>query len=52
MATNAASIHTIFHGQAFGDVATKLLAGGFKTHTLRTNGVLLKDEWKVIDPNG
>jgi len=39
----------IYKGKAVGDVAMKLLQSNFNINALRTNDVLLYDEWKVID---
>ena len=39
----------IYEGKAFGAVAKRLLASGFNVNALRTNDVLLYDEWKEID---
>lgn len=38
-----------FNGKAHGGVAAKLLANGMNIKSLRTNDVLLYDEWKEID---
>lgn len=38
-----------FNGKAHGGVANKLLANGMDVRALRTNDVLLYDEWKEID---
>ncbi len=34
-----------------GDVATRLLQSGFNVNSLRTNGLLRDEEWKVMDNN-
>jgi uncharacterized linocin/CFP29 family protein len=44
-----AKVDTIFEGKAHGSVAAKLLASGMNVNALRTNDVLLYDDWKMID---
>jgi len=39
----------IYKGKAVGDVAMRLLQANFDAKALRTNDVLLYDEWKTID---
>jgi uncharacterized linocin/CFP29 family protein len=44
-----ANMDFFFNGKAHGNVATRLLATGMNVAALRTNDVLLYDEWKEID---
>lgn len=38
-----------FKGKSYGSVAQMLAANNFDVRTLRVNGPLLKDEWKIMD---
>lgn len=49
MKNNGATMDFVFQGKAHGSVATRLLANGMNVSSLRTNDVLLYDEWKEID---
>lgn len=42
-------VDIIHNGNGQGDVATRLLNNGFNINALRTNDVLLYDEWKEFD---
>ena len=44
-----AELDFIQKGKAHGDVASRLMANNFNVNSLRTNDVLLYDEWKEID---
>jgi uncharacterized linocin/CFP29 family protein len=44
-----AKMDFFFGGKAHGSVAARLLANGMNVSSLRTNDVLLYDEWKEID---
>ena len=39
----------IYNNQAFGSLAAQLLRANMDPEALRTNAVLLKDEWKLLD---
>jgi len=44
-----AGVDVIYRGVGSGSVASRLLANGLNVNALRTNDVLLYDEWKEID---
>ena len=44
-----AQVDLISNGRASGSVAARLLASGMNVNALRTNDVLLYDDWKLID---
>lgn len=47
--TKKAGMDFFYNGKAHGGVAARLLANGMDVRSLRTNDVLLYDEWKEID---
>lgn len=49
MPDKTAQMDYFFGGKAHGSVASRLLANGMNIKSLRTNDVLLYDEWKEID---
>jgi uncharacterized linocin/CFP29 family protein len=44
-----ADVDAFYKGQAYGNVAQKLLANGMSVNALRTNSTLRSDEWKHLD---
>jgi uncharacterized linocin/CFP29 family protein len=49
MPEKKAGMDFFYNGKAHGSVASRLLANGMNVSSLRTNDVLLYDEWKEID---
>jgi uncharacterized linocin/CFP29 family protein len=44
-----AMIDFVYNGAGHGDVAQRLVANNMNVNSLRTNGILRADEWKLID---